>query len=70
MHAMNNISFNQKNFKQFAHKNAMKDMDTVRSLVNADARLGTWGKIATNVIHTQAVRMEIADDHGNVIASE
>lgn len=55
---------------QFAHQNVMSGMGTARSQANADARLDTTVKIATNATHIQAVSMVIVDDHGNVTASE
>lgn len=57
-------------FKQFAHKNAMNDMDTVKSLANADAKLATMEKIAINATHIQAASMAIVDAPGNATASE
>lgn len=38
--------------------------------MNADAKWDTTVTPVTNAIHIQAVSMEIAEDHGNVIASK
>lgn len=56
--------------KQFVHRIAIKNMATVRSLVNADAKLDIMEEIAINVIHTQVAGTAIVTDRGNVIASK